>query len=203
MPEKRQQPKTEVAAPGPDAIGGGAEAASPDEHGALSSSAPVHGPVHEARDAEYEPFVRSDVDYGDWQPPALLPRFEPRVGFVQRWVKVSDVAFGDDVRNTTRRFANEGWQPRDPQTVQGGKSAAPTLDHAQFGCCISVGGLVLCEMPLKRNAQRTDFYHNRLAEQTRSIDRQLMKVQQPGHPIDRQARSRVTVGKRPRVQDDV
>lgn len=134
----------------------------------------------------------------DWAPPSLLPHVPPRPGFTQRWIRVASRG-QDDVRNYMARF-REGWQPRRPETVRG--FAVPTLNHGSLGSCIMVEGMVLCEMPESRNAQRAAYYQKRLDQQTRAIDEQLLKIQQPGHPIDRQAKTRVTVGRRPQVLQD-
>jgi len=150
--------------------------------------------LHEVDDTEF--------DYGDWEDPSYLPTIEPRPGFVQRWVRF-DVNGQADRTNISRRVHQEGWRPRDPQTVQGGR-ATPTTDIAQFGRCISVKGMVLCEMPRKRNEQRKAYYDRRLHGQEHAVAQQLRDVEQLGHPITATQDTRVTVGRgrRPVVQGD-
>jgi len=167
--------------------------------------APLRGSsVHSSRDQEIpsDVLIHDDVDdVGDWQPPALLDAPPPRPGYVQRWVRVRRGG-QDDLDNFMAR-RREGWQPRDPSSVPG-YIVAPTAAHGHFGRCIMVEGMVLCEMPAKRNAQRKAYYETRLAQQTTAVEKQLLKVQTPGHPIDRVAQTRVSVGhgKRPVLQED-
>jgi hypothetical protein len=133
-------------------------------------------------------------------PPSLLEAPPPRPGYVQRWIRARRGG-QDDVKDLMAR-SREGWRPRDPSTVPGG-IAAPTFKHGTFGSVIMVEGMILFEMSARRNRQRAAFYGKRLANQTQAIDDQLLKVQQPGHPIGREAETRVTVGKRrPNVLED-
>lgn len=155
--------------------------------------------VHASRDQENPSDEPVHEDVGDWSPPSLLEAPPPRPGYVQRWIRVRR-GNQDDLQNFMSR-RREGWQPRDPGSVPGGFDA-PTQNHGNFGRCIMVEGMVLCEMSKRRNEQRRAFYQGQLAKQTDSVERQLLKIQQPGHPIRHEAATKVTVGRRPNVQDD-
>lgn len=177
---------------------------------------PQQGKQSEAKDREppvHEPSVHESTYYSDdmplhedgfdWTPPTLLNPPAPRPGMVQRWVR-AEVRNQVDAKNLNRRM-REGWRPRDPRTVRADETDAPTENHRTFGSCIMVEGMVLCEMPAQRNKQRQAYYQQRLNAQTRAVDEQLMKVAAPGHPIDREAKTVVTVNRsqrRPRVQED-
>ena len=155
--------------------------------------------IHLSRDQEYpsDELVHEETD---WSPPSTLQAPPARPGFVQRWVRVEQRGV-PDAKNLTRKL-REGWQPRRPETVKGG-FAAPTLNHGNLGSCISVEGMVLMEMPAKRDAQRNAHYAGKLNRQTEAIEAQLRASQDPRVPIDRRTQTTVTVGKRrPNVQED-
>lgn len=155
--------------------------------------------IHASRDQEYPSDAPVHEEHGDWSPPSLLEAPPPRPGYVQRWIRVRR-GNQEDLQNFMSR-RREGWQPRDPASVPGGFDA-PTMAHGNFGRCIMVEGMVLCEMPTRRNEQRKAYYHGRLMNQTAAVEQQLLKIQQPGHPIDHRAATKVTVGRRPNVQED-
>lgn len=135
----------------------------------------------------------------DWVPPHNLEAPPPRQGFVQRWVRFS-VAEGVDNKNVQRRL-REGWRPRDPSSVPR-DYFPPTTELGDFGRCIGVEGLILCEMPASRNAQRNAFYRSQVERQTEAIDQDLLRAQgNSGIPIRKSAKTRVTTG-RPPVQPD-
>lgn len=164
---------------------------------ALDQSASLHA----SRDQETpsEEAVHDDP-HGDWSPPSLLEAPPPREGYTQRWIRVRR-GNQEDWRNYNSRI-REGWRPRDPSTVPR-DFGPPTEAHGNFGSVIMVEGMILCEMDLRRAKQRKDFYARKLATQTQAVDEQLLKIQQAGHPIRRDAETRVTVGqRRPNVQAD-
>lgn len=157
-------------------------------------------PIHASRDAEFPSDEPLHDDLEDWTPPAVLEAPPPRPGFVQRWVRFRRGS-QEDVRNFQRQ-RQVGWQPRDPRTVPGGWRP-PTGNHGDVGSCIMVEGLILCEMAASRKARRDAYYQKITARQMQGVEEQLLKAQQPGHPIDHRATTRVTVGgRRPLVQDD-
>jgi hypothetical protein len=78
----------------------------------------------------------------------------------------------------------------------------PTIAHGEFAGCIGVHGMVLCEMPETRIAQRRRYYEGRTRQQTQAIEQDLLKKQRSGHPIHQERKSTVTVGRRPMVTDD-
>lgn len=157
--------------------------------------------MHLSRDQDY-PSHESIHDEGDWTPPSMLPTVPPRPGMVQRWVRAAHRDGRPDHANWNAR-SREGWRLRPPETVPG-VASIQTASSAGLGlgACIEVEGMVLCEMPAKRNDQRNAWYNKRLQNQETEIQAQLRSVQHPDLPIDRQAKTEVTVRRRPLVQDD-
>ena len=118
---------------------------------------------------------------------------------MQRWIRVRR---GNDVdAKNMMRARREGWTPRDQATGPEGW-APPTDAHGMSGNIIQVEGMVLMELPIRRNEQRRKYYERRTAAQTAAVDQDLLKAQVPGLPIHKSHSSRVSVGRRIAAQPD-
>jgi hypothetical protein len=147
----------------------------------------VHGSVH------------GDEHERPWEPPSNLAAPPARPGYGQKWVRVA-IRNEDDATNVSKAF-REGWAPRRADTAPA-DFRPPTISHGEFAGCIGVHGMILCEMPETRIAQRKSYYEGRTRQQTQAIEQDLLRDQVPGHPIHQDRKSSVTVGRRPVVADD-
>lgn len=157
----------------------------------------VEKPVNDSqtqRAAEAKHVHESPTTPMTWQRPSNLPEIPPRAGYVQRWIR-SKLLGQDDPRNVSVKF-REGWQPRDPKTVDPGY-APPTFSLGQFGV-IGVEGMVLCEMPEAVFNQKKAWVASRTAAQTEAVEQDIHKInsQNPNNPITVTKRSGVSLGKR-------
>lgn len=116
--------------------------------------------------------VRETED-APWTPPSSLEAPPPRAGMVQRWIRVSSQG-KDDPINSARKF-REGWAPRPADTVST-DWPVPKISGGKFAGFIGVEGMVLCEMPEKRNNQRKQFIADKIEKNTRAIDAQIRQT---------------------------
>lgn len=97
-----------------------------------------------------------------WQRQGLLAQNTPtpRPGFVQRWIRTTDVEGKPDPLNVQQALV-EKWRPRSADTVDPGFNAA-TAQDATFGTVIAVMGMVLMERP----QEVEDYYRNVIKAET-------------------------------------
>jgi hypothetical protein len=79
-----------------------------------------------------------------WQRKGLLAQNtpEPRPGYVQRWIRTTDVDGKPDPYNVQQSLV-EGWRPRSSDTLPSGHYATAT--DSTFGTVVAVMGMVLME----------------------------------------------------------
>lgn len=135
----------------------------------------------------------------EWRHFSNLQTPPERPGYVQRWLRVR-LAGKTDSTNVSRKF-REGWRPRRVNTLDGGH-ALPTIRLAQFGLCIGVDDVVLCEMPARVKQQRDEYYEEQRRKQNRAIQTKLDDFgARQGQPIQQTRQTKVT-NKEPLVADD-
>ena len=135
--------------------------------------------AHQSRDQEVaEDKTVHELEDEPWVNPASLPFIKPRPGYVQRWVRVA-IKGEADPTNTARKW-REGWRPRRAETL--GNIPAPVLRSGEFSGCIGVEGMVLCEMPVERNARRNEHFRKQRELLNSSINEDLQRVSEHGSP---------------------
>lgn len=139
-----------------------------------------------------------------WQRPSSLAAPEPRPGMVQRWIRHS-VRGVDDPRNVTMKM-REGWTPRPIDTIPEEFTFIASRADAQAGQFV-VDDLMLCEMPLKKFKQRSEYYRRQTERQMEAVTHDLERTQVAGHPIQREHTSKVShpprvIGRRVEAADD-
>jgi hypothetical protein len=142
-------------------------------------------------------------EYADnWDQPGLLNAPEARPGFAQRWVRTK-LGGTDDQGNLIRKL-NQGWRPRQADTVPKGY-AAPTTSYGDYGNVVGTHDMLLMERPSELN----DKYVNRIKEDTRnlehSVKRTLGQVHKPGSGLTSpsiEENRQVSTGRRVNVADD-
>jgi len=157
--------------------------------------------IRKTREAEGNHISRDEEEHEEvWLPPSVLEAPPPREGFRQRWV--STQILGTEVPHHTMKRFREGWQPRSPETVPP-DFQIPTIEHAQYGGCVGVEGMILCEMPESRAKARDQYFAGRKLNQNKFVSAGLDKVERSGGvPIQRSHKSTVSRG-RSEVADDI
>lgn len=153
----------------------------------------VRTAIRETRDAEMRAEtgqVEVDEQLGDqvWRRPTALDAPPARVGFEQRWVRMTH-SQGDDKINWSSKF-REGWKPRDPASLpEEWRFLKGAIQGS--GSMIVVGGMVLCEMPQKMMAQKRAYIREMVKRQEMSVSTETDKISREGvaaghAPIERQ-----------------
>lgn len=172
-----------------------------DEDMGRTRASETRAPIRQARDAD----IRADTadyeaadTYGDqvWRRPTSLDAPPPRPGMVQRWVRMTH-RDGQDTINWSGKF-REGWKPRTPDTLP---REFVHLTGAQqgSGSLITIGGMVLCEMPERTLQQKRAYIRELNRRQELSVSTETDKVSREGvaqgaAPITRQDEVTVTRG---------
>ena len=108
-----------------------------------------------------------------WVQGGSLAAPKPRPGYVQRWIRGS-IKGKDDAVNISRKF-REGWKPRPADTVPSTYQQAK-MEHGKFSGYIMVEGMILCELPISKNKQRTKFMADLTQKRVQAIDADLKRA---------------------------
>lgn len=152
------------------------------------------GSANVARDIRPEREIRADDalhDQAAYRPPSVLDAPPPRPGMRQRWVRTHLLGQSDPAHVHVR--FREGWSPRKADTIPKG-FGVPTLNHGQYEGCIGIEGLILCEMPLARVAQRNAYYAKRGQAAMGFVNSALNKVVRDSLPLAFEIKSKTEVG---------
>ena len=123
-----------------------------------------------------------------WTPPSLLPNPKREEGYAYRWIRKSILGQADDRNMMSKQ--DEGWIP------------VKREDHSELQYpgkttgLVEIGGLVLCKTPEEFVEQRTDYVRNQTDAQTRAVDANLMKENDPPMPLLSERKSTTSRGRR-------
>ena len=126
-----------------------------------------------------------------WQPAELLPEPDKQPGFKYRWIRVSTNGEAD-ARNLSRAL-REGWEP--VRVEEQPKMQLLIDPQSRFKDNIEIGGLVLCKTPEEFVDQRNAHYQGMTDAQTRAVDNNLMRENDPRMPLFNERKSTVSFGK--------
>ena len=73
-------------------------------------------------------------------------------------------------------------------------SEYPTVQDGKYKGVIGVGGLLLARIPVEVVKSREAYFNSMTQDADTAIERDLMKEQHPGMPINAERQSRVTFG---------
>jgi hypothetical protein len=141
-----------------------------------------------ARDQE----TREDtVRKRSWELPNVLPTPRPEPGYEFHWVRIS--TRGElDPRNISLKL-QEGWEPvkasEHPEIFIAG------VENERFKDNIVIGGLMLCKTPTDFVQDRNAFFNSQAADQMRTVDKNLMRENDPRMPLFNERKTKVTFGK--------
>ncbi|MBA3776402.1 MAG: hypothetical protein H0X11_08165 [Betaproteobacteria bacterium] len=153
----------------------------------------ARAPLRVTRDAEERPEtgqMEVDEGFGDqvWRRGTSLDAPPVRTGMVQRWVRMTH-RDGKDMINWSGKF-REGWKPRTPDTLpEEWRFLRGSTDGS--GSLITVGGMVLCEMPENMIRQKRAHIRELNKRQEMSVSVETDKASREGvasgiAPITRQ-----------------
>lgn len=123
-----------------------------------------------------------------WTPPSLLPNPNREEGYSYRWIRKSILGQSDDRNMMSKQ--DEGWVP------------VKREDHSELQYpgkttgLVEIGGLVLCKTPEEFVDQRNQYFRDHTDAQTRAVDANLMKENDPRMPLFSERKSTTSRGKR-------
>lgn len=124
-----------------------------------------------------------------WQQPSVLPEPDPQEGIRFRWVRLSDGERMDDTNYSAS--LREGWEPVKPGEVPEMKLQPSRL--SEYKDNVTVGGMILCKMPVEMVEERTAYYAEVTGNQMAAIDNEMMRSSDARMPIQKTQRRSVAI----------
>ena len=134
--------------------------------------------------------VKPKVAVKPWTPPSYLDTPNAPDGFRHRWVRVEIMGF-QDTKNIQGRLRSGYELVRSDEYPQ---DDFPAITDGKYAGVIGHGGLVLTRVPEEIARSREEYYRKQSQDQMKAIDKDLMKEQHRGMPIDIDRQSRTTFG---------
>ena len=125
-----------------------------------------------------------------WTPPSSLDAPPAPDGYHHRWIRAETMGF-DDTKNMSGKIRS-GYELVRADEYPG--SEYPTVQDGKYKGVIGVGGLLLARIPVEVVKSREQYFNNMTQDADTAIERDLMKDQHPGMPINAERQSRVTFG---------
>ena len=125
-----------------------------------------------------------------WTPPSSLDAPPAPDGYHHRWIRAETMGF-DDTKNMSGKLRS-GYELVRADEYPG--SEYPTVQDGKYKGVIGVGGLLLARIPVEVVKSREQYFNNMTQDADTAIERDLMKEQHPGMPINAERQSRVTFG---------
>ena len=125
-----------------------------------------------------------------WTPPSSLDAPPAPDGYHHRWIRAETMGF-DDTKNMSGKIRS-GYELVRADEYPG--SEYPTVQDGKYKGVIGVGGLLLARIPVEVVKSREAYFRNMTKDADTAIERDLMKEQHPGMPINAERQSRVTFG---------
>ena len=125
-----------------------------------------------------------------WTPPSSLDAPPAPDGYHHRWIRAETMGF-DDTKNMSGKIRS-GYELVRADEYPG--SEFPTVQDGKYKGVIGVGGLLLARIPVEVVKSREQYFNNMTQDADTAIERDLMKEQHPGMPINAERQTRVTFG---------
>ena len=126
-----------------------------------------------------------------WAPAELLPEPDKQPGYAYRWIRTSTLNNADP-RNVSAKL-REGWEP--VRVEEQPKFALLIDPNSRYKDNIEIGGLLLCKIPAEFVEQRAEYYASQTDAQTRAVDNNMMRENDPRMPLFNERKSKVSFGK--------
>ena len=125
-----------------------------------------------------------------WTPPSSLDAPPAPDGYHHRGIRAETMGF-DDTKNMSGKIRS-GYELVRADEYPG--SEYPTVQDGKYKGVIGVGGLLLARIPVEVVKSREAYFNSMTQDADTAIERDLMKEQHPGMPINAERQSRVTFG---------
>ena len=125
-----------------------------------------------------------------WTPPSSLDAPPAPDGYHHRWIRAETMGF-DDTKNMSGKIRS-GYELVRADEYPG--SEYPTVQDGKYKGVIGVGGLLLARIPVEVVKSREAYFNSMTQDADTAIERDLMKEQHPGMPINAERQTRVTFG---------
>ena len=125
-----------------------------------------------------------------WTPPSSLDAPPAPDGYHHRWIRAETMGF-EDTKNMSGKIRS-GYELVRADEYPG--TEYPTVQDGKYKGVIGVGGLLLARIPVEVVKSREEYFKNMTQDADTAIERDLMKEQHPGMPINAERQSRVTFG---------
>ena len=125
-----------------------------------------------------------------WTPPSSLDAPPAPTGFHHRWIRAESMGF-DDTKNMSGKIRSGYELVRADEYPE---TDYPTVQDGKYKGVIGVGGLLLARIPVEVVKSREQYFNNMTQDADTAIERDLMKEQHPGMPINAERQTRVTFG---------
>ena len=125
-----------------------------------------------------------------WTPPSSLDAPPAPDGYHHRWIRAETMGF-DDTKNMSGKIRS-GYELVRADEYPG--TEYPTVQDGKYKGVIGVGGLLLARIPVEVVKSREAYFNSMTQDADTAIERDLMKEQHPGMPINAERQSRVTFG---------
>lgn len=125
-----------------------------------------------------------------WKRPEVLPTPDPEPGYVFHWVRVATQGAADPT-NTSSKL-REGWTP--VRAADHPEIFLAAIENERFKDNIVIGGLLLCKAPEELVNERNDYYSAQTQAQTRAVDQNLMRENDPRMPLFNERKTSITFG---------
>lgn len=123
-----------------------------------------------------------------WTPPSTLPNPIKEDGYAYRYIRQSILGQSDDRNMMSKQ--DEGWVPvkreDHPELQFSGKTSG----------LVEIGGLVLCKTPTEFVEQRNEWFRRHTDDQSKAVDANLMKENDPRMPMFSERKSTTSRSKR-------
>ena len=126
-----------------------------------------------------------------WAPAELLPEPDKQPGYAYRWIRTSTLNNADP-RYVSAKL-REGWEP--VRVEEQPKFALLIDPNSRYKDNIEIGGLLLCKIPAEFVEQRAEYYASQTDAQTRAVDNNMMRENDPRMPLFNERKSKVSFGK--------
>ena len=125
-----------------------------------------------------------------WTPPSSLDAPPAPDGYHHRWIRAETMGF-DDTKNMSGKIRS-GYELVRADEYPG--SEYPSVQDGKYKWVIGVGGLLLARIPVEVVKSREAYFNSMTQDADTAIERDLMKEQHPGMPINAERQFRVTFG---------
>ena len=123
-----------------------------------------------------------------WTPPSSLDAPPAPDGYHHRWIRAETMGFAD-TKNMSGKIRS-GYELVRADEYPG--SEYPTVQDGKYKGVIGVGGLLLARIPVEVVKSREAYFNSMTQDADTAIERDLMKEQHPGMPINAERQYRVT-----------